>query len=206
MRLAATALLVAVLAMLALAATPSGGQAKVVVTQATNYYPVQGRSGLDLSREMLRGGKQSISLRHAVAATAARYKVEGGRVAVQDGKCVVRDVTVRLELTYFYPNWSSRGQTSGSVRRAWRAFYTELVRHEETHGQIARQGAELMKSELLKLSSDARFRCFNFRQRANQVFNRVTRQIKQRQLAFDRKEGRPSSKISKLQVALMKAE
>lgn len=200
------ALSVAIFGAFAVFASPVPGYAKVIVTQETTYYNVRGKSGLDLSREMLRGGRRNISLRHAVAATAARYKVEGGRVTIVDGKCVVKDVSVRLELTYYYPKWSSRGRTTNAVRQAWKAFYAELVRHEETHGRIARQGAAQMKEELLKLTSDARFRCFNFRQRADQVFNRVSRQIKQRQLAFDRKEGRTTSKISRLQVALMEAE
>lgn len=205
-RIRAVSWLAGVCAAVAVFALPSVGLADVVVSQKTEYYQVRGKNGLELSREMLRGGRRNISLRHAIAATATRFQVQGGQVVVRDGRCVVEGVKIRLDIGYYYPKWAKSGPTSAALRRAWNTFYDELIRHEETHGRIARQGAQQMLDELRNVSSDARFRCFNFRQKANMVFNRVSRQIKQRQLAFDRKESRRTSRISQLQMALMKTE
>lgn len=189
-----------------LAISPGVAAAKVIVTEKTKYYNVKGNNGFELSRQMLKGGRQNISLRHAIAATATNYSLSNADVTLKNGKCVVSNVSVKLEITYLYPKWVSQGGTSSTVRRNWQRFYAELLKHEGTHGAIAKQGARQVEQKIMQVKATPFRGCSDFRRKALTAFKTTTNVIRRRQMAFDRKEGNPKSRISQLQVALIKSE
>jgi len=180
--------------------------AELRVAESTQYYPVNGRNGIDLGRAMLRGGAQRINLRHAIAATTTRFDFTDPKIDVKNGRCIVKAVTVKLYITYQLPQWQARGGASPAVRRAWDAFYKELVVHEKTHGRIARDFAKIVKRELKKLSGTVAYRCRDFGRLSEGRFAALAADLKGRQAAFDRRENLPSSRISRLQTALLKAK
>jgi predicted secreted Zn-dependent protease len=185
---------------------PSAAVAKVVVKEKVKYYPVKGRDGIEVSKAMLVGGARNINMRHAIAATTTRFSISDAEVVVRDGRCVVQDVKVTLDIAYLYPKWSTMKQASPKVRKAWDAFYAELVKHERTHGEIAKKAAARIERELKKLSGTVALGCRDFGKSADQRFERISNELKQQQLAFDARENKGSSRITKLQVALLKAE
>lgn len=185
------------------AAAPAA--AEVNVTESTRYYAISGRDGLEVSKAMLSGGARNISLRHAIAATSTRFQIGNADVGIVKGRCVVRDITVRLQIEYLYPQWATKDGASPAVRRAWDRFYVELVKHEKTHGRYAKEAAALLEREIKKVRGDAATGCSDFPAKADRRFDELTRQLKAKQLAFDARENRKSSKISKLQIALLRA-
>lgn len=185
---------------------PASAHAKVLVSESTKFYNVKGTNGLELSRQMLRGGRQNISLRHAIAATATNYSIADADVTLKGGKCVVSNVNVRLQITYYYPKWVASGRTSAAVRRNWQRFYRELLKHEGTHGAIAKQGAKQIEQKILAIKAAPFMGCADFRRKAMAAFRTETNRIRLRQNAFDRKEGSRNSRISQLQLALMRSE
>ena len=178
--------------------------AEVKVTESTKYYSVNGRTGLDLGKAMLVGGGKTIRLRHAIAATATKFNVSDPVMVVENGRCKIKKLTVNLGLTYYYPKWSGRSKASPAVRKSWDAFYQELVRHEKTHGKIARDYANKLENELLRTSGTALVRCADFSAVASFRVRNLANELKRKQADFDRREGLSSSRISKLQVQLIK--
>ncbi|MCU0789739.1 MAG: DUF922 domain-containing Zn-dependent protease [Nitratireductor sp.] len=203
-RLTALLLGIAVAATPALA--PASAFAKVAVKEKVKYYPVRGKDGIEVSKAMLVGGARNINMRHAIAATTTRFSISDAEVVVRNGRCVVDDVKVTLDITYLYPKWSTMNQARPKMRKAWDAFYAELVKHERTHGEIARKAAVRMERELKKLSGTVALGCRDFGKFADQRFERISNELKKQQLAFDARENRDSSKITRLQVSLLKAE
>jgi predicted secreted Zn-dependent protease len=185
---------------------PAPASAKVVVKENVKYYPVKGRSGIEVSKAMLVGGARNINMRHAIAATTTRFSISDARVGVKNGRCVVEDVKVTLSIEYLYPKWSTVQQAKPKVRKAWDSFYAELVKHERTHGAIARKAAERMEKELKNLSGSVALGCRDFGKFADQRFDKISNDLRRQQVAFDARENKGSSRITKLQVALLKAE
>ena len=185
---------------------PGGAaMAKIVVSEQIKYYSVSGLNGFDLGRSMLRGGKRSINLRDAIAATTTEFDFLDRVLAIENGRCVVKDVTVHLKITYQFPKWQAKARASKAVRRNWDAFYAELVRHERTHGSIAKSFVKKVEREMLRLSGTAAFGCHDFGAFSDARFNALSNQLKMQQIAFDKRENLSTSRISRLQSALLKS-
>ncbi len=185
---------------------PASASAKIVVTEKIKYYPVKGRDGLEVSKAMLVGGSRTISMHHAIAATSTRFSISDAEVGVRNGRCVVNDVKVTLDIVYLYPKWSMKNSANPKVRKAWDRFYAELLVHEQTHGKYAKAAAARIEKELKSLSGTVALGCRDFGKFADRRFNKIADDLKKQQTAFDVKENRDSSKITKLQIALLKAE
>lgn len=190
---------------LVLGAVPSA-DAKVVVQEKVTYYPISGRTGIDLGKAMVQGGARAINMRHAIAATATRFDFLNPKLAVENGRCVVKDVTVKLTITYHYPKWGNPGGASGRLRQAWKSFYAELLRHERTHGRIARKYAGRVENELKRMSGTVAFGCRDFGGWSQARMKAISAQLKNEQAAFDTREDRRNSKITRLQVVLLKSQ
>jgi predicted secreted Zn-dependent protease len=196
----------AVLAVSASIMLPAVASAEIIIRESTRYYQVHGSDGFEVSRAMLSGGSRNINMRHAIAATSTKFSLGEADIGVKNGRCVVEDVEVRLEIEYLYPKWASKASASSSVRRTWDNFYAELLKHEQMHGKIAKKAASRMEKELKKLSGTVALGCRDFGRSADRRFQRIAEELKREQLAFDARENRRESRISKLQVALLKAK
>jgi len=195
----------AMAALLLSLATALPAVADVKISESTGYYQIRGRDGLEVSKAMLSGGARNISLRHAIAATSTRFQIGNADFAVVKGKCVIRDITVRLEIQYLYPQWATKNAASPAVRKAWDQFYVELIKHEKTHGRYAKEAVAQIERELKKIRANASAGCSDFPAKADRRFDELTNRLKAKQLAFDARENKKSSRISKLLIALLKA-
>ncbi len=185
---------------------PMTANAKVVVSEATKYYSIKGKNGLEVSKAMLSGGARNINMRHAIAATATRFDVGKADVVVKNGRCVVNDVVVKLDITFYYPTWPGKKGASAQTQKAWNAFHAELEKHERTHASIAKDGAKQLEKELKRISGTVASGCRDFGRFSAPRLNAVAANLKNRQLAFDAKENQKNSKITKLQIALLKSK
>ncbi|MFZ1813902.1 MAG: DUF922 domain-containing protein [Rhizobiaceae bacterium] len=206
MSLVRNSLILVFFAVAFLATGSIASDAKVIVKQNTKYYSVKGLNGLEISKAMLVGGKKNINLRHAIAATATSFKFTNSKVKVDGRKCKLESIDINLSITYYYPKWQGRNQAGANVRRAWDVFYKELLRHEQTHGKIAIDFANQLEREMLKMSGNVVAGCRDFGSTAIFKLKSLSNQLKQKQAAFDRLEERSTSKISRLQIALLKSK
>lgn len=200
----ATVAVIAFLACQVPASRPA--HAEIVVKERTKYYQISGRTGIELGRAMLAGASGPINKRHAIAATEASYGIGDAEIVARNGRCVVEEVTVTLELTYHLPKWRGANRASARLRRNWTGFFSELTRHEYQHGQIAREGARELEKTLMSMSGTIAFNCNDFGAFSTIRLNLLANRIKQRQLAFDRRENLRTSRISRLQATLLRAE
>jgi predicted secreted Zn-dependent protease len=180
--------------------------AEVIVREHTKYYPVHGTTGIELSKSMLAGAGEHIKLHHVVAATEADYEFNEADIVVENGRCVVKEIRVQVNLVYLFPQWQPESRASPYLRAIWNQFYAELVRHEMQHGNIAKQGARELEQALKNISGNVALGCNDFGTFAAVRLESLARRIELRQLAFDRRENFSTSKIARLQVALMDAQ
>jgi predicted secreted Zn-dependent protease len=176
--------------------------ADVRVKTTTTYYHISGTDGRALNDSMLQGGKTRIKLSHAIAATETELDFQEPKIIVENGRCVVKDVDVVLNIRYIFPKWSGKAGASREVRKRWNAFWRELKRHEENHGEIAKAGAERLEKALLGIRSFAINGCAGFSQIAAVNLRQILRQTEAAQRNFDRVEYGNSSRISQLQRML----
>jgi predicted secreted Zn-dependent protease len=185
---------------------PAQARAKITISESTSYYPVKGRTGIELGRAMLAGGQRSIRLNHAIAATATRFSFVDPVVKIEGNRCVLKDVRVVLEIAYKYPKWDGREAAPAGVRATWDTFYAELVRHEKTHGGIARNFAKRIEAQMRGMYGNVSVGCRDFGDNAKARFSQLAGKLKAEQAAFDAREQVASSKISQLQLRLIKAK
>lgn len=179
---------------------------KITIKEKTSYYTIKGKTGVELAEAMLAGGKRNINLRHAIAATATSYKVGDVDIKVVNGRCKVISADVVVDIEYVYPKWRQQKRATKKLRAVWATFFRELVRHEQTHGKIAKEGAKQLERELLRISGTVALGCRDFGAFSTLRLNAIGRQLKNRQMAFDRRENLRVSRISRLQTLLINAE
>jgi predicted secreted Zn-dependent protease len=177
--------------------------AKIIVKESTKYYPINGKNGVELGRSMIKGAAGLTNKRDAIAATAAEYHIGETDIAVRNGRCVVLDVDLVLDLTYHLPRWKNEKSAKPRLRAIWRDFNTELVRHEKTHGEIAKQGAKELEGALKKLSGTVAFNCKDFGAFAKARLGLLANRLQMRHDIFDRRENYANSTISRLQISLI---
>ncbi len=178
--------------------------AKVTINEKTKYYFVKGKSGKGLTRDLLIRGSRANRVRHAVATTAIDLKVQNLRFDRRKSKCRVKSVLVRLRLTYTYPKLRNRKRTSRRLKKNWDSYYSQIVKHEKTHGKIARSFARQAEKDIRKSSTRKTANCRNLTRLLKRKLDRLERKHKRRQIAFDRKEARRSSVISKKAIFLLR--
>jgi predicted secreted Zn-dependent protease len=184
----------------------NGVKAEVIVKESTAYYPVIGKNGNELSESMLKGGKRNINLRHAIAATSTTYEIGDAEIEIDSQRCRVKKIEVIVEIKYVFPKWNASRQATPKLRTAWKKFYEELVRHEKTHGKIAKEGAKQLERELQRTSGTVALGCNDFGAFSEMRLNAIARLLKSRQDAFDMREDFITSRISRLQATLIDAQ
>ncbi len=192
----------AALAVALAAAAPAA--AKIRVQESTSYYAISGQNGVELGRAMIAGGTRTTRLDHAIAATATRFSFENPKIDVVGAQCVLKQVDVVLNIEYYFPKWDGKSAASTGLRGNWDQFYSELVHHEHTHGSIAKKFAQRIEKEMLGMRGNVSMGCRDFGANAQRRFDQLSGQLKGLQAAFDAREQLGSSRITQLQVRLLK--
>ena len=183
------------------------GQAfgKVIIREKTKYYTITGKTGAQIARSIDRKGPKLGRHRHAIATTDSLLRVLDIKTAIKRDRCRVTSATIRLDLTYTYPRWKNRRTTSPALRKAWDRFMERVVVHEKHHGKIAQKHARAMEKELRKVRGSVSKKCRDFNRDARKRFARLSKRIDREHARFDRREGRPTARVRRLQRALYRA-
>ena len=160
-------------------------EASVEVKVKTTTYRITGENGEALLRAMDRKGSRQGFTTHFIAQTA--YKVawtfDRQRKA---GACRIADASAVLTITYTYPEVSS--PMSADLRHRWNRFIAGVRKHEETHGQIARDMAAAAERQLSGLSYRDDPSCQKTRAEVKRRIASIFAAYEARQAEFDRDE------------------
>jgi predicted secreted Zn-dependent protease len=163
-----------------LGVTPVAAGPKVVVSY--QYYPVSGKTALELMRNLHLHGP-TVAGAGAYATIQSAFSESG---AVVQGKgCRVPRYTIGMSFTITLPVAQDLPEASPRVRKAWQSFYNFVKRHEETHKAIWVGCATAMQAQVRALSARS---CEVLQQRAAQIVARGQAQCRRKQDAFDRSE------------------
>lgn len=113
-------------------------RAGMKVTTTTTTFPISGTSGAALLAMLDRKGPKHGHTTRAIAQTRYAMNPEFEFVHA-NGHCTVAKPSVRLDITYIYPELT--GPVPGVVRLRWLKFMAGVTRHEQVHGRIAREMA-----------------------------------------------------------------
>jgi predicted secreted Zn-dependent protease len=173
--------------------------AGVIVDIKRTQYEVTGQSGTALLDAMDRRGPKHGFLTRAIAQT--RYSVGWNIVwAQKNGACRVKQANARLSMTYTYPVLD--GDVPLHLRKQWVRFMKGVVRHEETHGNIARQMVSAAERSVSGLAFANDPACRNAKAEAKRRVDRIYAKYEMRQVIFDRKEHGEGGNVEALVTAL----
>ena len=79
----------------------------------------------------------------------------------------------------------------------------QVKRHEATHGRISREFARKLDAKLKNLSGKVSNGCRDFGKWSSRSIKLAQREFARRHVALDRRDGRASSRIRRLQKALV---
>lgn len=178
--------------------------AKVSVSEKNRYFSVTGKTGKQVYQQIRRRAPPELRRKRWIAATYAKYNFKQVKFGMKDNRCVATKVNIHLNLTYHYPKWKNRKKGSVNLQKRWRSFEKELARHEKTHGRIFREMVQAIEREIRNTKSVSRNNCRNYIRVIKRKIGAIEKSYSRKQDAFDRKENRSNSTISKLESAFVK--
>lgn len=169
--------------------------AKLSITETNKYYVVRGKTPEAVFNQIRRKGPRIDGRKRVVAVTDIRLKYSHLEVAVRGKRCTLVSVRIVLALTYKYPKWRNIKRSSPQAQKNWRAYYSEIVRHEKRHGDIAKKFARQIDRSFRKTTSRSSNQCAALAQKLKRKFARLSRQHDRKQTSFDRHDNRRNSVV-----------
>jgi len=173
--------------------------ARVSIKESNKYYQVRGKSATQVFDQIKRKGPRHRGRKRAVATTKIKMKMDNVKIGVRGRRCVVEKLRVSLTLVYTYPRWSNIRRGSKRARANWNAYYKQVVRHEKTHGDIAKKMATDLNRAIRKITDRKSRNCSRMSRQIERTFKKLNKIHDRKQTAFDAREQRRSSRIMKLQ-------
>ncbi|MBN9218854.1 MAG: DUF922 domain-containing protein [Mesorhizobium sp.] len=196
------ATLSALAAITALSGFASAAQADVKVLVKTQTYDVAGATGEALIRSMDRNGPRHGFMARAIAQTSYTKDWDFD-FAKSRGACRIAKANGTLNLTFTYPRVTS--VLPPPLDRRWARFFEGVRKHEETHGEIARQMMQATEKTLTGLAVPNDPECSQTRREARKRIAEVFDEYEARQNAFDAREHREGGHVEYLVDALEKS-
>lgn len=177
----------------------SEAAAGVEVSEKTRSYEISGSTSAALLAAMDRRGPKHGFLTRAIAQT--RYSVAWTiEWAETRTACRVKKIDGVLDITYTYP--SARG-LSPALERRWTRFLAGVKKHEEVHGDLARQMVGAVEKSVARISVDGDRGCRKARAEVKRRTAAIYAQYEARQIQFDAREHRDGGRVEGLIEALL---
>lgn len=175
-----------------LAASPALCGVKTSIT--TETYAIAGNTGEALLDAMDRKGPRYGLLARAMAQT--RYMVDWNYDWLRSGgKCRLKSADATIFIVYRYPELTR--PASRKLGRRWKVFMAGVRRHEETHGQIARQMVLAAHKSISRLTKKGDF-CARSQQKVERIIDAVYAEYEGRQTRFDGREHANGGNVDRL--------
>ena len=178
----------------------SSAHAKARITEKTEYYDISGKTGVDLFLDMNRRGPRHGFLTKAIAQT--RYETRpDGKFVHDKGVCRIAGGGVTMKITYIYPK--PRGTLDRDLDRRWKLFQADNVRHEQTHGRIAKELAAEIDRYVRGFAVKDGSSCWKALSQFERDIKSFYARNKKKQAAFDLKEHRKGGAVDKSILVLV---
>jgi predicted secreted Zn-dependent protease len=150
------------------------------------YFNLYGKTAEDLDREIAKRGPklQQTGTRHPGSATmnfGLKTKI------VNDGvSCKLERAFVTLDLKLTLPRWKNRDRAADEMAIMWDTLSSDIKRHEERHGLIARDYAIGLERALENLPRDKD--CKRLQAKAESLAKQLLKEHAEAQAQFDKVE------------------
>lgn len=104
----------------------------------------------------------------------------------KDGLCQIISIKFHLTSTVQLPKWIDERKSDKDMKIYWKAFSSDVKRHEDQHVDIARQSILNLEQKLLKLKP--RKSCKVLKKKIRNAINASAKTRDREQNAFERKE------------------
>lgn len=166
----------------------------VRTTVRTETYAIAGNTGEALLDSMDRNGPRHGLLARAMAQT--RYKVGWDTDWLKSGsRCRLKSADATLSIVYRYPELARPAPRK--LQRRWKAFMAGVRKHEETHGQIARQMVVAAHNSVSKLARKDDL-CVRSQRQFERIIDAVYAKYEARQARFDDLEHGEGGNVDRL--------
>ena len=186
------------LAAAALLALAIPAQAKT--TETTRYYDITGKTGMELFWDMNRRGPRHGFLTKAIAQTQFKTDLRG-EVVYRDGVCRTHKAGYTMQITYVYPNPTSK--LDPRLAKRWRAFQAHTIKHEQVHGRLARKLADDINRTLLNFKMADKQSCRKASAALSKQLDTMIITYNKAQRDFDKREHRKGGPVEKSILALV---
>ncbi|MUM76975.1 DUF922 domain-containing protein [Pseudodesulfovibrio sp. F-1] len=165
------------LALLTLFAVPT--HAEVVITTATEHYPVDGLTPMEIAENLTLQSPIEQDGRTFQAHTRSdiRYEFTWTR---RNDSCTMDKATVYLHIVYKYPRLAQT--QDAKTLRWWQEHLDRLTEHELVHGEIALRAAQELDEAFNSLTD---LHCATVRDVVKALGDAALQTLKERQRAYD---------------------
>ncbi|MFA6295919.1 MAG: DUF922 domain-containing protein [Patescibacteria group bacterium] len=122
---------------------------KLVEEIKTTYYDISGFTAEELNKQMQELGPESTSTERYYA--MANYAIDWTLPLKTGNGCTPVDAEVNIE--YIMPKWINYDEASIDMQQKWNTFYALLEKHEQNHGEIAKQEGEKFLQEIKNITN-----------------------------------------------------
>lgn len=152
----------------------------VLVYSRMQYYDVSAATLGALRTQMRERGPRTGGQQFtAVTNWNIRWRYE---LDARGSSCELRKAHVRVEATVTYPRWTPQGVPDPALLAWWNQMDAGLKEHERGHAQIAVNGAGAIARAVQGMTGG---RCDALSERANEVAERHSSMMGERQVAYD---------------------
>lgn len=124
--------------------------AGVIVDERVEHYHVDGQNAVELAGQMQSLGPLDPKIGRRSAAYT-HWNVSWSQLSqMQEGRCRLVDLVVRVEIVLTLPQWEG-SEGNGPMAREWRRFMASLQEHEAVHQQHGREAAAAVHDVLLEV-------------------------------------------------------
>jgi predicted secreted Zn-dependent protease len=103
------------------------------------------------------------------------------------GQCKIDRTEVSLSLTYTYPEWNPPANASQALVQKWKAYLKKLALHEEGHGSLSEEGAQIIYDTIMAMPPSAT--CDALGEATNAAAQEKIDELKQQQKDYDEETG-----------------
>ncbi|WP_285906355.1 DUF922 domain-containing protein [Pseudodesulfovibrio pelocollis] len=173
------ALVLAALTLANLTLCAAHARAEVVVTTATEFYPVDGLTPMEIAENLMLQSpiEQDGRTFQAHTHSTIRYEFSWTR---RNDSCTMNQATVFLHIVYKYPRLAD--SPDAETLRWWQDHLDRLTEHELVHGEIALRTARELDETLNSLTD---LHCSTVRDVVKALGDAALKTLEARQRAYD---------------------
>lgn len=157
-------------------------QEGIVVQIDTTYYTVRGGSVENLRSQVKTLGPQKGGKRYDAG---TEYQIRWRyRSVTANGICRFDSAVVLLNVKFIYPRWEIPPSASERLVQTWKRYYTNLLRHEDGHLDLALTGSRELLQAIKEILPE--ITCRSIEAKADSFAEAIVASVQKKQVEYDR--------------------